>query len=284
LGGRFVNQAPTDINADRTLGFSTTDNGVNWTIAPGAGEWSCFNSSAGDNATTCDTQTNIFYDPWREEYAMYTRDWRRYCDEAGCHHWHYRTVRRLRCDRDRLPKQEWTDPKVVMEATTNDWPLAYAGSAGFVGGSGAMDVYGAVVWPYTESSTPLYFMFLQRTWHWGSTPGANASKMAGPAMIDVGLAFSRDGINFAHMGDRESFLHGGAPGSFDSKFQWMMPNPVKRDDEIFYYYGGLNRDHAEVIDGGTLRSGVGLARGRLDGLTSLDAPLYSQTHRMAQLW
>jgi hypothetical protein len=51
---------------------------------------------------------------------------------------------------------------------------------------------------------------------------------------------------FVHVGGRESFLHGGRPGSFDSKFQWLMPSPILRADlgEVWYYYGGLNRDHA----------------------------------------
>ena len=73
---------------------------------------------------------------------------------------------------------------------------------------------------------------------------------------------------------RESFLSGGLPGSFDSKFQWIMPSPIIRQElgEIFFYYGGLNRDHAGRVDGEVLRGGVGLARGRLDGLISLDTP------------
>ena len=97
---------------------------------------------------------------------------------------------------------------------------------------------GGVVWPYAASATPLYFMLMQRTWHWGSEvaldvrtshsdtvpyislvilytkytgwcetnfdihayseafPGIRMS-MAGPAMIDVGLAVSRDGVRSA---------------------------------------------------------------------------------------
>ena len=133
---------------------------------------------------------------------------------------------------------------------------------------------GGVVFPYTQSASPLYFMLMQRTWHWGSEALPGKMSMAGPAMFDVGLAVSRDGVRFVHAGGRESFLSGGLPGSFDSKFQWMMPSPIIRQElgEIFFYYGGLNRDHAGRVDGEVLRGGVGLARGRLDGLISLDTP------------
>ena len=56
-------------------------------------------------------------------------------------------------------------------------------------------------------------------------------------MIDVGLAVSHDGINFTHIGGREAFIGPQASGAFDSKFQWMLPYPVvKEDGEIFYYY------------------------------------------------
>ena len=135
----------------------------------------------------------------------------------------------------------------------------------------ALDYYGALVWPYPDSSTPLYFMLTQRTQHWGAEavqPGRQDPLvgMPGPAMIDVGLAVSRDGSTFKHVGGRESFLHGGAPGTFDSKMQWMMPSPVMRHDfgELWFYYGGNNRDHNGRVDGGIPRSGVGLAIGRLD--------------------
>ena len=38
-------------------------------------------------------------------------------------------------------------------------------------------------------------------------------------------------------GGREPFIGPQASGAFDSKFQWMLPYPVvKEDGEIFYYY------------------------------------------------
>ena len=167
---------------------------------------------------------------------MYTREW----VQALPHHWHYRTVRRLRCDTDKLSQMAWNGSTVVMRPDAEDANKAGAPQNAESSVPGMdMDYYGAVVWPYLDSATPLYFMLMQRTWHWGSDAiPSGAAKMAGPAMIDVGLAVSRDGLSFAHVGGRESFLHGGAPGSFDSKFQWLMPNPVVRNDlalpEIWY--------------------------------------------------
>ena len=76
--------------------------------------------------------------------------------------------------------------------------------------------YGGVIWPYVHSSTPLYFMFTQRAWHWiPKNEREYGPWMLGPAMIDVGLAISRDGVNFTHAGGREPFLGGGLDGTFE---------------------------------------------------------------------
>ena len=146
-----------------------------------------------------------------------------------------------------------------------------------------LDYYGGVIWPYTASASPLYFMFTQRTWHWvpksekeWHPPSGGAESMAGPAMIDVGLAVSRDGTNFTHVGGREPFIGGGLDGTFDSQFQWLLPSPVHvpNSSEVQYYYAGTNTDHDGQVDGKVKRSGIGVCRGRLDGLVSLDAPLH----------
>jgi hypothetical protein len=50
-------------------------------LKAGAGSWGCNSSTDGVNdpsrvgGLTCDTQTNIIFDVWNDEYAMYTRDW-----------------------------------------------------------------------------------------------------------------------------------------------------------------------------------------------------------------
>ena len=37
------------------------------------------------------------------------------------HSWHYRAIRRLRCDKDKLHLQQWTDPQIVMQPDELDW-------------------------------------------------------------------------------------------------------------------------------------------------------------------
>ena len=55
-----------------------------------------------------------------------------------------------------------------------------------------------------------------------------------------------------------------------SKFQWMLPYPVSDGaaGEIRYFYAGTNTDHDLQVDGEVKRSGIGVCRGRLDGLVS----------------
>ena len=55
------------------------------------------------------------------------------------------------------------------------------------------------------------------------------------AQIDVGLAFSRDGLNFTHLGGREPFIPPGPAGSFASKKVWLLPSPTVRGDEIILF-------------------------------------------------
>lgn len=218
---------------------------------------------------------SVIWDPWKKEYVLYTRNWIRTSPK-------YRTVRRLACKDLSVSTLAdcWQDQEIVMapDAIDSNPPGQPGGQARIPGGAPALDYYGAVVWPYTASVDPLYFMFTQRTWHWepekAPVPEQVASGMPEPAMIDVGLAVSHDGINFTHIGGREAFIGPQASGAFDSKFQWMLPYPVvKEDGEIFYYYSGSNRNHNGEVDGDKHRSGIGLAVGRQDGLVSLDTPL-----------
>eukprot|EP01047_Picozoa_sp_COSAG01_P069102 COSAG01_NODE_10137_length_2240_cov_15.120972_2_plen_300_part_00 len=161
--------------------------------------------------------------------------------------------------------------------------------------------YGGDVWQYPAAGNgTYYFMLTQRLWHWQTTAQNWAEHgMRGPAKIDVGLAFSTDGINFEHLGGREPFLGPGPDGGWESRFVWAAPQPVMMDNEIWFYYAGTNRDHAGVLDPsaptppregcvperaglwgstGPLRcslTGMGVARLRLDGFVSLTAPLHA---------
>jgi len=66
----------------------------------------------------------------------------------------------------------------------------------------------------------------------------------------------------------------GSDGSFDSRFVWAMPDPVRMGDELWIYYVGTNRDHDSIVDpvaGGRHRTGISRAVLRLDGFVSADA-------------
>jgi hypothetical protein len=71
-----------------------------------------------------------------------------------------------------------------------------------------------------------------------------------PAEIDVGLAVSRDGLEFSHIAGREALLPLGRDGSFDSRMTWVLPQPVIRGDQIFVYYAGSARNHNGVTSPG----------------------------------
>lgn len=303
-GARFISQGAARTPAlGRQLTFSTSDDGLNWTIVS---NWTCCNHpnstcdsydpkdrgshcSPADGTRMwscpgCDTQSVIFWDWRREEYAMFTRAWvgthgggtayrsiRRLdaprLDEAGC-----RTpdgVHRVPADKPGQPEMCWTNDQIVMapDAVSNATHATDPGSAP------AIDYYGATVWQYpgvTDGS--VYFMFPERVWHYIGK--GNTGPMPLPAEIDVGLAVSRDGANFSHISGREALLPLGPDGAFDSRMTWVLPSPQIRGDRIYVYYAGSHTNHNGVPDADTpakySRGGISVAFARIDGLTSLD--------------
>src|SRR5262245_53927287 len=92
--------------------------------------------------------------------------------------------------------------------------------------------------------------------------------------MDVQLAYSRDGVTWDRIGNRQTFVPTGSFGSFDGR-QIYAVAPVVRDDTIWIYYGGFNVGHSlRSMSGGeglTFQTAVGLARLPLDGFVSVDA-------------
>jgi hypothetical protein len=262
LGGQYVSQAKCARGCSG-LGFATSHDGRVWNQS---GSW-----AAGSGG--CDTQSNVFADPWTDQFRLYTRNWVRTSPN-------YRTIRQLSCSKGKLSPASvascWSDQHIVMQPDFVD--RCHIGETCKQDVQPALDYYGGVIWPYTSSASALYFMFTERTWHW--VPKSEAEwnhdiSMPGPAMIDIGLAVSRDGINFTHVGSREPFIGPGLEQTFDSKFQWLLPYPVVAgSSEIHYFYAGTNTDHDGKVDGKIKRSGIGMCRGRLDGLVSLNSPLH----------
>lgn len=83
--------------------------------------------------------------------------------------------------------------------------------------------------------------------------------------MDVELAMSRDGENFAFIQPGEQVVRRGAPGEWDSDM--VAPSvPLVDENEIKLYYGGYSFKNSPWIEG--QRAG-GLATLRLDGFTHL---------------
>jgi len=90
----------------------------------------------------------------------------------------------------------------------------------------------------------------------------------------VQLTYSRDGMHWRRGGNREVFLPlSDRPGDFDWGAIYPVQCPLMVGDEIWIYYSGYGFDHElRLPDGVTdLKTGVGLAKLRLDGFVSVDA-------------
>ncbi len=92
--------------------------------------------------------------------------------------------------------------------------------------------------------------------------------------IDTSLAMSRDGVHWQRVLDRQTFLSLGQTGSWEDGMVRISQNFVTHDDQIYFYYGGVNGPHTgrkfkQVERKHT--SMLGLATLRRDGFVSLDA-------------
>ena len=131
LGGKYVSQAKCASGCSG-LGFSVSKDGKAWQSV------AAWNAGAGG----CDTQSNVFADPWTGDFSLYTRNWIRTAPE-------YRTIRRLTCPKDTLSPQSvstcWGNQSVVMAPDATD--RCHVGVVCADDNVG-LDYYGGVVWPY----------------------------------------------------------------------------------------------------------------------------------------
>lgn len=127
-----------------------------------------------------------------------------------------------------------------------------------------MDIYGPGISLYDEADST-YVSLFSAFHHWGAED-------FGPDTGDVSLALSRDGRIFQRPGNRQPFLRLGPEGSFDSKWVWAMPRPIRMGDDLWIYYQGTNVRHGggkdEAAD--TPRHAISRAVMRLDGFVSAD--------------
>ena len=143
--------------------------------------------------------------------------------------------------------------------------------------------------PTDPPGTQFYEMavFRDRGVYWGLLSVYHPDSL----MIDVQLAFSRDGVGWRRVGRRHPILTYGLPDRFDSH-QVRALNPLVVGDEIRVYYAAENQPHALTSQDATLlthavetapktppaqgwlRNGAGfgaLARCRRDGFVSLES-------------
>jgi hypothetical protein len=130
-------------------------------------------------------------------------------------------------------------------------------------------------------------VFRDRGVYWGLLSVYHPNSL----MVDVQLAFSRDGVGWRRVGRRHPILTYGLPDRFDSH-QLRALNPLLVGEEIRVYYAAENEPHAltpqdaplltHAVDAppetppeqGWVRKGRGfggLARCRRDGFVSLDS-------------
>jgi hypothetical protein len=133
--------------------------------------------------------------------------------------------------------------------------------------SGRMDFYGPGVFKYKETQD-LYFSILPAFHHLTRKEGKSW-----PDTGDLQLAVSRDARNFRRLGGRRPFLRLGMEGSFDSKWIWPVLQPLRMGNELWFYYLGMNQNHAGVLDpqAKQMENAISRAILRLDGFVSADA-------------
>jgi hypothetical protein len=84
--------------------------------------------------------------------------------------------------------------------------------------------------------------------------------------IDLQLVYSYDDLDWCRGHDRTPFIGLGPEGSYDSGMVFSSTVPVAVGEELWFYYGAMNHDHAH--EGNEV---IALAKLRRDGFVSLDA-------------
>ena len=215
----------------RGLGVATSPDGIYWKLA---NTWA--------TQAIIDGQTHWTWDPARDRYVLYGRTrkqppeiveaWSKY---DWFKKWYSgRAVGRIEsADFLNWNVTESAAAPVVLTPDLSDPP--------------GTEIYSMKVFPYEG-----IYIGLVQVFH--ATPDEST--------LDIQLAVSRDGVNFARVAGRATWLPLGAVGSWD-RFNLSMANndPVVIGDELRFYYGGRMYRHGPYAgkDKGPERSGIGLA-------------------------
>ena len=221
------------------LGSPHIDQGVSVAFSPDGLRW----TKHPDNPVitrSSDSHTLLGWDDLHGCYVAYARPTMR---EGNI------TRRIGRCVSDDFVN--WTDPEDVLAPDEHDPP--------------AMEFYGMPVFRYEGHYLGLPYVFHAR-------PEEPIQRNFGT--IDVQLASSRDGIEWARAGDRNPFIPNGPPGSIDAGEIFVARGPVAVDDELWFYYSPGDETGALVTKtfrcaGGPLTINAA-ARGGFVGVAVLD--------------
>ena len=247
-----------------------------WYSADGL-RWHLYDTLA-TGLRAADTQPSWFWDPRVGRYVGYSREWIRQGEGAGVRAASYN-------ESDDL--LHWDNMAMALEPDERDFTAAprplldttrievkgenilpqREGDDQVLTPAAPLDFYGPGVFRYAEADQ-IYVALSPLYHHWRAE-----GKRTWPDTCDVHLSLSRDGRHFHRPEPRRPFLGVGAPGTFDSKWVWALPCPVRMGDELWIYYLGTNQDHSGRLDAAARvhRSSISRAILRLDGFVSADA-------------
>ena len=151
--------------------------------------------------------------------------------------WKYRAIGRT----ESTDFRSFPAPEKIMEPTIEEREPKETG----------FDYYNtsAIKYPFAENS---YFLFISNYYHDSD-------------MLDVHLAFSRDGVSYTSQ--REPFIRLGLSNAFDSKCIYMATGMICKENDIWMYYAGYDTEHD---DDNSHSVAIGRACIRRDGFVSQD--------------
>lgn len=229
-----------------------------------------------------DTQPSWFWDPRIGRYVGYAREWVRekpgfgirmasYNESDDLLNWTSMQFALEPDERDGTAAPAIVlDPAKLVVRGENVMPLresrtgAAAGEDQVLTPMAPLDFYGPGVFPYEG----VYFALTPVFHHWRGS-GANTF----PSTGDIQLLVSRDARHFSRPGARRAFLTTGMDGTWDSKWIYPVPRPVRMGDELWIYYMGTNHDHAGRVDAKAAKEEASIGRAvlRLDGFVAAEA-------------
>jgi hypothetical protein len=208
-----------------------------------------------------DTQNQVMWDARVGKYVAYLRGWNpgrvvlrcEIAKEAITQPWPHTPAAKPRYlwmvfeGRENWLPALSTELPTVMAADEQDPPNC--------------DLYSPVVsiYPWADN---VYLAFPSLFRH-TAPPGTEKVPRLGP--VDVHMAASRDGIRW-HRPERQPYLGMGMPGTEEARQVYMATGLVRRGNDIYHYYGGVEADHGLPPK----KSAIHLAVQRLDGFVSVD--------------